>query len=210
MIETASLPMVPAHGLGPGAAADTTRRELHRQVLKFVARRVSSREDAEDIAQEVLLRIHRHRGDLAHVEHVSAWVHRIAANAITDHYRRASRREVPSGQAEDIPESRPTDLDTDTAAELRRELAACLRPLLERLSPIYREALELTEFGAMSQTDAAALLGISVSGMKARVQRAREQLRGLLLACCHVELDRRRGPREVRSRGGACSACGQA
>ena len=61
---------------------ETTRRELQSRVFGFVSRRVRSREDAEDIAQEVMLRIHRHSADLEHAERMGAWVHRIAANAI--------------------------------------------------------------------------------------------------------------------------------
>jgi DNA-directed RNA polymerase specialized sigma24 family protein len=54
-------------------------------VLRFVAGRVGRREDAEDITQEVMLRIVRHRDELAHVERMHAWVHRITANAIAVH-----------------------------------------------------------------------------------------------------------------------------
>src|SRR5215218_1691636 len=85
------------------ATADATRQELHARVLRFVSRRVRSREDAEDIAQEVMLRIHRHSADLEHAERLAAWMYRVAANAIADHYRRPARREVPSGQATEVP-----------------------------------------------------------------------------------------------------------
>jgi RNA polymerase sigma-70 factor, ECF subfamily len=194
------------------ASAEDTRRELQARVLGFVSRRVRGREDAEDLAQEVMLRIHRHSADLEHADRMGAWVHRIAANAIADHYRRPARREVPSGQATDVPEleSEPPGATAEAGADdVRRELAACLAPLIERLPPLYRQALEVTEFGGLSQVEAAAELGLSVSGMKARVQRARRQLREQLLECCHVELDRRRAPTEIRSRGGVCGTCGE-
>jgi RNA polymerase sigma-70 factor (ECF subfamily) len=159
-----------------------------------------------------MLRIHRHSADLEHTDRVGAWVHRIAANAIADHYRRPARREVPTGQATDIPElgSEPPPAIAEAGADdVRRELAACLSPLIERLPPLYRQALEVTEFRGLSQVDAAAELGLTVSGMKARVQRARRQLREQLLACCHVELDGRRAPTEFRPRGQACGTCGE-
>jgi RNA polymerase sigma-70 factor, ECF subfamily len=198
--------------LAPDTAADVTRRELQTRVLGFVSRRVRSREDAEDIAQEVMLRIHRHSADLENVDRMGAWVYRIATNAIADHYRRPARRELPSGQAADIPEvgaEPPPAAAESRPDDLRRELAACMSPLIERLPPLYRQALEVTEFEGLSQVEGATELGLSVSGMKARVQRARRQLRGLLLECCHVELDRRRAPNEVRSRGGVCGTCGE-
>lgn len=198
--------------LTTGTSAEVTRRELQARVLGFVSRRVRSREDAEDIAQEVMLRIHRHSADLEHADRLGGWVHRIAANAIADHYRRPARREVPSGQATDVPEvgSEPPPAAVEGSVDdVRRELAACLSPLIERLPPLYRQALEVTELGGLSQVEAAAELGLSVSGMKTRVQRARRQLREQLLECCHVELDRRRAPTEIRSRGAVCGTCGQ-
>lgn len=198
--------------LAPGTTAELTRRELQTRVLGFVSRRVRSREDAEDIAQEVMLRIHRHSADLERVDRMGAWVNRIAANAIADHYRRPARRELASGQATDVPEfgsEAPLAAVEDSSEDVRRELAACLAPLIERLPPLYRQALELTEFGGLSQVEAAAELGLSVSGMKARVQRARRQLREQLLECCHVELDRRRAPTEIRPRGAVCGTCGE-
>jgi RNA polymerase sigma-70 factor (ECF subfamily) len=175
---------------------------IRERVLRFVARRVERREDAEDITQEVMLRIVRHRDRLAHVQRMDAWVQRIAANAIADHYRRAARREVP---AADVPEAGAWD-DGGTA-DPRRNLAACLPPLVRRLPAAYRQAIELTELGGVSQVDAAAQSGLSVSGMKARVQRARGQLRERLLECCHVELDRRRGVQDIEPRRGTCDTC---
>ena len=187
--------------LAPGPTAEVTRRELQARVLAFVSRRVRSREDAEDIAQEVMLRIHRHSAELERVDRMGAWVNRIAANAIADHYRRPARRELASGQATDVPEVaiEPSLAAVDDSADdVRRELAACLSPLIERLPPLYRQALEVTEFGGLSQVDGAGQLALSVFGMKARVQRARRQLRNRLLECCHVELDRRRSVTEIR------------
>ena len=188
------------------------RRELHERVLSFVSRRVPGHADAEDIAQEVMLRIHRHSAELEHADRMAGWVYRIAANAITDHYRRPARRELPSGHAGDVPEAdhdpAPPTWAEPESDELRRELAACLAPLIERLPPIYREALELTEFEGINQVEGAAVLGLTVSGMKARVQRGRRQLRELLLECCDVQLDRRRRVTDVRSRGVACGSCG--
>ena len=96
----------------------------------------------------------------------------------------------------------------DDEAEPRAELARCLSPLVGRLPERYRRSLELTELEGRTQAEAAALLGLSVSGMKARVQRARRLLRDLLLDCCHVELDRRGAVTGHRPRSGP-SACGR-
>jgi RNA polymerase sigma-70 factor, ECF subfamily len=193
--------------------AEAVWHELHDRLRRFIARRVGSPQDAEDIFQEVMLRIHRHSGDLEHAERVASWVYRIAANSIADHYRRPARRELASGQAMDVAEpagaAAATAWAEPNSGELRAELAHCLAPLTARLPELYREALDVTEFQGIAQAEAAMRLGVSVSGMKARVQRGRKQLKDLLLDCCEVELDRRGGVTGYRSRRGSCDTCGR-
>jgi RNA polymerase sigma-70 factor (ECF subfamily) len=183
-------------------------RALRGPLAGFIARRVADPQDAEDVLQEVMLRIHRHGDELASADRVAAWVHRIARNAIVDHYRRrAARPEQPAGAAGDLEQREHGSLDEPDSEALRRELAACLRPLIDRLPEKQREALVLTEFEGLTQIEAARRLGISVSGAKARVQRGRAQLRTLLLDCCHVELDRRGVITDYRVRSGSCERC---
>jgi RNA polymerase sigma-70 factor, ECF subfamily len=193
--------------------ADTVWRELHDRLLGFIARRVPTPQDAEDILQEVMLRIHRHSADLEDADRVASWVYRIATNSIADHYRKPARRELPSGQATDVPEpddAPPAAVWTEpNVTELRAELAGCVAPLIARLPEIYREAIEVTEFQGITQAQAAARLGLSASGMKTRVQRGRGQLKDLLLDCCHIELDSRGGVIGYRSKRGSCTTCGR-
>jgi RNA polymerase sigma-70 factor (ECF subfamily) len=77
---------------------------------------------------------------------------------------------------------------TSTDASGMEEAAACIRPMVDRLPAIYRRALTLVELEGRTQVAAARLEGISVSGMKARVQRGRAQLKELLVACCESAL----------------------
>ena len=180
---------VSAHRQSEGLDAEAIWQDFHGRLLGFVARRVPDRDSAEDILQEVMLSIHRHAGDLEHSQAVGGWVHQIASNAIADHYRRAAiRRELPTGI--DFDRDQPPESEAPSA-ELRSELAACLGPLLERLPAPYREAIALTELEGLTQAGAAARVGLSTSGMKSRVQRARAQLREQLVGCCAIELDRR-------------------
>ena len=173
--------------------AEAVWRDLHGPLLGFIARRVPDRASAEDILQEVMLRIHRHASELKSTPAVGGWIHEITRNAITDHYRRAViRRERPTGSEIDLDRPAPT-VPEPGPAELRTELAACLQPLLAQLPPIYRDALRLTDLDGLTHADATALIGLSTSGMKTRVQRARTQLKALFTRCCEIELDRRGG-----------------
>lgn len=186
--------------------AERVWEDLHRSLLAFIARRMRDRDTAEDILQEVMLRIHRNASELEHPSAIAAWVHQVARNAITDHYRRAShRREQPAGieLGDDAPGS--ADPDEDAA---RSEIAGCLRPLLDELPSAHRQALALTELGGLSQADAARQLGMSSSGMKSRVQRGRAQLRELLVACCEITLDRRARITGYEPRSRACGCQG--
>ena len=189
---------------------DTTTvwRELHDPLLGFITRRVPSA-DAEDVLQDVMLRIHRHEDELDHVERVTGWVYRITSNAITDYYRKSMRREHPVGS-----DLRPADQDTTSVApdlppttDPRAELASCLQPIIDRLPEKYRQAILLTEYQGMTQTAAAAVLGLSVSGAKTRTQRARSQLKQALADCCTIELDRRSAVTSFHSRHDQCAVC---
>ncbi len=93
------------------------------------------------------------------------------------------------------------------AADLRAELAGCLRPMIERLSQDYRDAISLVELKGLTQQAAAKHLGISLSGMKSRVQRGRKQLKQMLDDCCVIELDRRRAVVDYGVRDPGCVSC---
>lgn len=180
--------------------------DLHRRLRRFVGRRINDPDAADDVSQDVLLRLHRSLGDLRIQDRLDAFAYRIARNAIIDYYRsHAGSKEIPSAPDELIArieiDARTEDVDH---ARGRQELARCLEPLVERLPEPYRQALRLTDLGDLTQVEAARVVGLSVPGMKARVQRARVQVHELLTRCCTVALDDRRQITDVR-RAGPCA-----
>jgi RNA polymerase sigma-70 factor (ECF subfamily) len=187
-------------------------RELRARLGAFVGRRVGDPQDAEDIVQDVFVRMQRNIDTLSSAEWLDAWAFRIARNAIADYYRAAGRREAPGEGAakkfmDELPA--PDSIDGEPSTEARAEVAHCIAPMVGQLPDDYRQAIELTELGGMTQTAAAERLGLSVPGMKSRVQRGRARLRAMLLRCCEIETDRRGRvvgfePRE----GEGCAACG--
>ena len=203
----ASLPR--EHGL-----PEAVWSELHERLRAFVARRVPDQSVVDDLAQEILLRLYTHIGRLREQERLDAWAYQVARNMIADYWRdRAANRELPfdaglSDRLASLPE-----LETDDEAEHhRREIASCLAPMVAQLAAPYRQAIRLTDLGGRTQAEAAAELGLSVPGMKARVQRGRVQLRELLRACCSIELDRRGQITELaphdHGHDAAADACG--
>jgi RNA polymerase sigma-70 factor (ECF subfamily) len=170
--------------------------EFHANLLRFVARRVRNPADAEDVVQRVFLQVHRALPTLRDADRLPAWLYRTTRRVLADFYRApAHLRELTMGDAVEVAgdvDAASTAGDPDEPTALA-ELSSCLRPLMASLSDADQEALTLVEFGGMSQVDAARQLGVSVSGMKSRVQRARTRLRATVEACCRVELDRRGG-----------------
>jgi RNA polymerase sigma-70 factor (ECF subfamily) len=177
------------------AAVDTERvwADLHASIHDFVNRRVRDHADTEDIVQRVFLNVHRALPDLRDADRIHAWIYQVTRRAIADHFRApAHRREVTAGDALDLaPAASAAGPDDANEASAFRELARCLQPLVSTLSAADQEALRLVEVDGVSQAEAARRLGLSLSGMKSRVQRARARLRAVVEDCCRVEFDRR-------------------
>jgi RNA polymerase sigma-70 factor (ECF subfamily) len=161
-------------------------QSLGAQLRPYIARRVSCQADVDDILQEVFTRLQQGAGNLRDTERFGPWVYKVAHHAVVDHHRRSKRRALTEV---DLPHDLPTPSEQPAAAD--EQVAACLAPFVALLATPYREALTLTDLQGLTQKDAAELLGIPLSSMKSRVQRAREQLRQAFLACCHIELDGR-------------------
>jgi RNA polymerase sigma-70 factor, ECF subfamily len=192
-------------------STDTAWAELHTNIRGFVARRVRQPADVDDIVQQVFLRVHRALPTLRDADKLPAWIYQTTRRTIVDYYRApAQRREVPAGAAIDVvPEEQPGDVTVDEHEESAlQELARCLDPLMKRLGVADQEALRLVEFDGLTQVEAAGRLGLSVSGMKSRVQRARLHLRSAFDACCRIALDRRGGVLAYEGRGDECGSCG--
>jgi RNA polymerase sigma-70 factor (ECF subfamily) len=179
-----------AGGLGMiDAAARERWSDLDAKLRPFIARRVRSPSDVDDVVQEVFLRMQRGIEGLRDDERFGPWVYQVARSAIADHHRAALRHGLTaqaqaSVPADEAPAPEPED-------ETEQIVATYLAPFIAMLSSPYREALTLTELEGLTQKEAAVMLGISVSGMKSRVQRGREHLRAALEACCNIALDAR-------------------
>lgn len=168
----------------------------------FLARRVPVGVDPDDLLQDVFLRVVRHLGTLRGTDRPEAWLFQIARNALRDALRARQRRDSRTGSLEiDVPaEAEPEPEQLAEAA-----LAPCLTGMIRRLAEPYRTALELTSLEGLTQADAAKRAGVSVSGMKSRVQRGREQLRQMLVRCCEIDVDARGGVSDFHLRfDGAC------
>ena len=173
---------------------------FHVPLYGFIRRRVSDETVAEDLLQEVFLKIHQHGEELRDAKKLESWIYRITRNAIIDFYR--SVRPTSSLDAPGVVEL-PEELPDD---DIVSELLPCVRAMVNGLSEQDRQAIVLIEYQGLTQKEYGERVGLSFSGAKSRVQRAREKLKQQLLACCHFELDRRGHVINYQPRCQCCSS----
>ena len=168
---------------------------LGQRLGAYIGRRLPA-QDVEDVLQDVLLRIHTNVRYLGDESRFGPWVYSVARNAVIDRLR---KRQPVSGDV---------NVDSVAASPIEDDeqiLLGCVTPFIARLPQAYRHAITLVELQGLSQADAAEIEGISLSGMKSRVQRARRMLREMLEECCALTIDARGRVIEAdRHEQGAC------
>lgn len=160
-------------------------KELERHLRPYVARRVASPADVDDLLQDIFVRMHQGLGALRDDERFGGWVYRIANSAIVDKARQRARAPHASS-SDDVAVGPPADTGDDG---LQSALGECVALFVSRLPSPYREAVTLTELEGLTQKEAAEMLGISLSGLKSRVQRGRDKIRYLFEECCKISVD---------------------
>ncbi|HEU0032145.1 MAG TPA: sigma-70 family RNA polymerase sigma factor [Kofleriaceae bacterium] len=175
--------------------------EVATRLRPFIAQRVRP-SDVDDIVQDVLVRMHRGLPSLRDDERFTAWMFQVARNAIAD----VGRKQVDAVLDTDDtiePPAPVADDDRDAATAL----AGCVSLFVAALPSPYREAVTLVELEGKTAKEAAEMVGISVSGMKSRVQRGRAQLRELFERCCEIAVDARGKPIDYTPRAQRCKPC---
>lgn len=162
---------------------------------------MSNASAAEDIFQDVFLKIHSKIDALKDDTKIRSWVYQIAQNTIIDYYRKHKTDPVDIeslliNEQEEFEMSRDKPMaggmEISEADEISEEekIASGLKEIAESLPEKYAQAILLVEFEGLSQTELARKLGITVSGAKSRVQRGRQMIKDALMRCCHFEFDK--------------------
>lgn len=158
------------------------------RIRAFVAGRVPQAE-ADDVVQDAMLRMHEAAHTLRDTDRAEAWAYGIARRTIADFYR---RRSVPT-EAGDLDAIAAPALPHENLAHyagdhaVHEEVLSWIRPFVDALPEPDRQALLLADFQGHTQQEVADALGLSLSGAKSRVQRARTRVGQALRACCTVE-----------------------
>ena len=173
--------------------------QFNKSLKRFINKYVDNVYDAEEILQDVFCKIHERINTLKDKDKLPVWVYQITRNTIIDYYR---KRRITLDLSE-VADSYVVTVEENPV----EELALCLKPMVDSLPEKYKQAIILTEYEGLTQKELADKLGLSLSGAKSRVQRARLKLKELLLNCCHFELDRFGNILEYHHISGACNFC---
>lgn len=147
-------------------------------VYRVAVGATGSREDAEDVFQEVFLRLVRFRSRLSTEEHLKAWLLRVTVNCAKKQQGSAWRRRVKYFDETVLEET--ADLGVQREYERIENRDSPLAAALERLPEGYRLIIDLFYYEQLSVAQIGKLLGLKESTVKSRLHRAREQLKHML------------------------------
>ena len=168
-------------------AYETLVARFQEPVYNLVCRLLSNDPDACDVVQEVFLKVFRSirhfRGDSS----LKTWVYRIAVNEAHNHRRWFARHRRQEVGLEEDREGCENILDTLAASEtspfeyvLDREKHSLIEAALERINPVFREAVVLRDISDLSYEEIADILQVSLGTVKSRILRGREAMRAQL------------------------------
>ena len=145
--------------------------ELGDRLRVSVSRRVNPG-DADDVVQTVMLKLLERRGEIDAAS-VRAWLFTVTRNAVAEYYRQR-KPTIDLDTFGDVPESDAADPADQTIGDL----SDCLEPMLRMLPEADADLLRRIDLQGEAQTGLAASLGVPLSTLKSRVQRARTKQRG--------------------------------
>jgi len=148
--------------------------ELHN----YIRLKVKDDETAKDILQDIFLKLFANSARIPEPKKLRNWVFTISKNAVIDHFRKNKIRMAFPVQIAEV----------DTAS-VETEFSRCFLPFIQDLPPMERDLLTKVDIQGQRQKVLADEMNISYSGLKSRVQRARERVKKLFEECCQIEYD---------------------
>lgn len=164
---------------------ETIVKDFDRMIAGLICKKTGHQDHCHDIHQEVYIRMMQKMDKIKNADNLKSYLFRMADNAVTDYYRKKTNKSF---------ELRPEELEEPDLSYIQepeiRLADCCLRPMIESMEPVYRDALIMTELEGLSQKQYAEKVGISVANAKIRVFRAKDKLKKIIMDCCQYEFDR--------------------
>ncbi len=159
--------------------------EFRPRILRYLTR-MTGETDAEDLTQEVFVKVDKALPGFRGESSLATWIYRIATNIALDHVRSASSRyasrHTDIADAED-PQSGEGAAESAEKVQLpdtlliRKDMNECIRGIVDSLPELYRTALVLSDLEGLTNSEIAGVLGLSLDTVKIRIHRGRTRLR---------------------------------
>ncbi len=153
--------------------------EFSESLKRFILSRVNNHDVANDLLQDVFIKIHLNVHKIKKQESIKSWIYTITVNVINDYFKKQSKQQNLLNNTIVFEKETPKE---HTAKD-------CIIPLINHLPPTYKEAMLLSEVNGLKQVEVAKILNISLSGAKSRIQRGRNLLKEGFIACCDYKLN---------------------
>lgn len=175
--------------------------KYHRKVVAYAAKLLGM-DQAEDIAQEVFVKVGRSLGTLSDEAKLTSWIYAITLNTVRDHARKhgpdAHRIEssdaetkIDDGAEDPVAQAQDTVSRSPEEAAIRNEMVACYLDYVRRLPRRHYVVYALSEFEGLSNQEIADRLSLSLGAVKIRLHRARALLYGELRRNCRCYVNER-------------------
>lgn len=157
-------------------------KEYNSQLLNFILKKVKDSAEAEDILQEVFIKILSKIDTLKESEKLKSWMYQITRNTIADHYRLAQK-------GNKLTDFQPIEEDFQEDSAMK-EAESWIGLYINELPENYRQALILSELKGLSIAEVAENMNISYTNARARINRGRQALKKNLTDCCTFHVDK--------------------
>lgn len=168
---------------GDSVAWEGIVRSYTRRVYNLCYRFTGQRQEAEDLTQEVFLRVFRTLDSYDAAQgSFGVWLHRVGRNLLIDYYRATRKQRLTVSLEDELPhlEERPAAAPPPDRTVALGELSHMLQQALTRLSPELREAVILRDLQGLEYREISDVLGIPEGTVKSRINRGRAELGRLL------------------------------
>jgi RNA polymerase sigma-70 factor (ECF subfamily) len=173
--------------------------QFNAKLKLFILSKVRDNALADDLLQEVFIKIHRLIGQLRDENKLQAWVYQVARNTVYDHLRKPGQKINFNVEEVDI-------IEEDSGNEYMSETIEDMVKMMDEMPSEYCDVLCLTELGGMSHKEYAEKTGISLTAAKTRAFRARNMLKDMLMKCCHYQFDKYGTAINIQP-AGCCCCC---
>ena len=168
---------------------ETFRPKIHRYLSRLVGEY-----EAEDLTQEVFVKVSRALSAFRGESQLSTWIYRIATNVAIDKMRAPSfQKDAQADSLDDMDEIEDMEMwvkdeiPTPEQQLLRKDMYECFGDFVENLPANYRTVVVLSELGELTNHEIAEILGLSLDTVKIRLHRGRARLFQELKTHCKAE-----------------------